>query len=408
MVFNPARPVQVRELLYTPARNRSWSDTFLDGVEGIHGPIAKKIDTTSAKIVSNHKNKYSKYEQKATSDNIMNIKEIYEKLIENGFYDNISIKIRDESKEDDSIIIPTICKNRLSEIKKINQVFGYDIYISPCRIGRNSKYCSQKIDGYSIKVLESTPQCPICYSGKIAKNFPTTRQESIVNNEIISPCFQLNKIIKVKLKENFLLIPNAYPYLECQFLITTSMHRKQMEIFDDKILIDELFKIFLEILLTDDDVIFFNGICGNSLEHFHCQYTTSIFPFLTILDNQFTGVYDTTPFRAYVLVTNSFNDILELTTTIKILNLTFNFITRKSVNQTFLQFIFFIRDCKSEELIPNLNFGATELSGIIVGNNENDIEIFTEENINNYINLTNNISNYEKLPRPKTITKSVG
>ena len=52
----------------------------------------------------------------------MNIKGIYQELINNGFYKNISIKICKEEKNDDSIEIPEKCNDRLSGIEKINVV----------------------------------------------------------------------------------------------------------------------------------------------------------------------------------------------------------------------------------------------------------------------------------------------
>ena len=319
----------------------------------------------------------------------MNIKGIYQELINNGFYKNISIKICKEEKNDDSIEIPEKCNDRLSGIEKINVVEGFDIYISPCRIGRKSKYCSNKIVDCSL-IKDNETNCPICF---------------VINDTIINPCLPLNSKIKVTLNDNFLLLPNAYPYLEHQFLITTNTHYKQMNVFINDVFINELFTIFLQIL-NYDDVLFFNGICGNSLEHFHCQYTTSQFPFLQQLEKTFSGFYNIYPFRAYVLNTSDYTDMLTLINKINDKGLTFNFITRKS-NESTLQIIFFIRNCISDGSTLDLNFGATELSGIIVGTNINDITIFTKENIDNYINLTNNITNYIDLTGGEKIKKNL-
>ena len=50
----------------------------------------------------------------------------------------------------------------------------------------------------------------------------------------------------------------------------------------------------------------------------------------------------------------------------------------------------FIRN--SEKVVPNLNFGSTELAGII-GSNKDDFKN-TKDDIEKYLEETNNISNY--------------
>lgn len=163
-----------------------------------------------------------------------------------------------------------------------------------------------------------------------------------------------------------------------------------MEVINDNIHI--LFQIMLKLLTIDSDVIFFNGICGNSLEHFHFQYTTSVFPFFTFLTKEDSGFYEFSHFRGYVLNTSYYKDILDLIAKIIDNNFTYNFIVRKIDDHT-LQFIFFIRKCVIHN-IPDLNFGATELSGIIVATTSEDLSIFTEDNIIKYINQTNSVDNY--------------
>lgn len=304
----------------------------------------------------------------------IDIKKNYDQLIANGFYENISVKVCDKNQKDDSIIIPDYCESRISGINKISEVAGFELYISPCRIGRKSKYCSKQVLNCGIK--DNPQQCPIC---------------SILNNNTINPCVALNKRIITPLQSIFLLVPNAYPYLDNQFLITTNSHFKQMDVINDNIVV--LFQIFLNLLTTDKDVIFFNGICGNSFEHFHCQYTTSVFPIFTNLTKETSGFYEFLHFRGYIINTSNYIDILGLITKIKDNNFTYNFILRKIDDNT-LQFVFFIRKCIIHD-IPDLNFGATELSGIIVGSTSEDLGPFTEDNIIEYINQTNNKDNYK-------------
>jgi hypothetical protein len=322
-----------------------------------------------------HKRRNSRrnFRKKLGGGNI-DIKKIYDKLIADGFYENISVKVCDENKKDDTITIPDFCESRISGVNKNSVVAGFDLYISPCRIGRKSQYCSKQVINCSIE--DNIQKCPLC---------------SILDNNTINPCVALNAKIITPLQSIFLLVPNAYPYLDNQFLITTKSHFKQMDVINDNI--DILFQIFLNLLTTDKDVIFFNGICGNSLEHFHCQYTTSVFPIFTSLTKENSGFYEFSYFRGYVLNTSNYTDILGLITKIIYSDFTYNFIVRKIDNNT-LQFVFFIRRCIIYN-IPDLNFGATELSGIIVGSTSEDLGVFTEDNIIEYINQTNSKDNYK-------------
>jgi hypothetical protein len=303
----------------------------------------------------------------------IDIKKIYDKLVADGFYENIYLKVCNKIQKDNTITIPDFCESRISGLNKNSVVAGFELYISPCRIGRKSQYCSKQVINCSIE--DNMQKCPLC---------------SILDNNTINPCFALNAKIITPLQTIFLLVPNAYPYLDNQFLITTKTHFKQMDVINDNI--DILFQIFLNLLTIDRDVIFFNGICGNSLEHFHCQYTTSVFPIFTSLTKENSGFYEFSYFRGYVLNTSNYTDILGLITKIIDNDFTYNFIVRKIDDNT-LQFVFFIRKCIVYN-IPDLNFGATELSGIIVGSTSEDLSVFTEDNIMEYINQTNSKDNY--------------
>lgn len=155
----------------------------------------------------------------------IDIKKIYNDLIINEFYNNIYIKVCGLNSNDESITIPNRCENRLSMITKIKNVNKFEIYITPCRIGRKSEYCSKQIIDCEIKNTADNQHCPLCF---------------IIDDKITNPCYPLNKKIKINLTDNFVLLPNAYPYLEYQFLITTKTHYKQIDIFNYNILILEI------------------------------------------------------------------------------------------------------------------------------------------------------------------------
>ena len=325
-----------------------------------------------------YKLKYIKLKRKQKGGNISNlINTIYNNLIYNNFYDNINIQYcKGQIASDPTIDIPTKCKNRFDEIKSYKSINGFNFFVSPCRIGRESKFCSQRVQ--NCLLTKNAISCPIC---------------NISDRTEVNPCRQLNNIIITELDDMFILLPNAYPYLEKQFLITTKNHILQIDLLDNIEILSNLINIFVE-TLDDNSVIFFNGICGNSLEHFHCQYTTSKFPIFDQLQKDFTGFYQNNLFRGYVCIipNKDVKEIFDLIQKIKMHNLTYNFITRK-ISELNLQIIFFIRFCHVNKNVKDLNFGATELSGVIVSNKELS---YSDTDITNYLDSTNRISDYEK------------
>jgi hypothetical protein len=335
-----------------------------------------------------YKQKYLKYKIKylslkqiliGGSSNIkINLDNIYNNLLLNGFYDNIYIKTECSNKtSDNSIEIPSSCKNRISNIEIYKKIGLFNLYKSPCRIGRGSTYCSKNVK--KCKIIDNNEKCPLC---------------NIINSDVVSPCNPLNKIIRKHIDSSFplIIIPNAYPYLEKQFLIVTPSHCKQIDSLKNKINISNLFSIFNTILTIGKDVIFFNGICGNSLEHFHCQYTTTKFPLFEKISETHIGLYND-EFRGYsIIISNNIDLFVECTNIIIENNLTYNFIARKVPNG--LQIVLFIRHCIITSDIKDLNFGATELAGIIVSNEEITID---EEDIKKYIDATNRYIDYKKI-----------
>lgn len=309
----------------------------------------------------------------------IDIEGIYHQLKENGFYENIYVKLPGRDRQDDDTInIPRECTDRESGIEHISTIGDdFEIFKSPCRIGRASKWCSKKIINDTLVEGGISALCPLC---------------SLTDTQITNPCEPLNKYVLKPLEAPFILLPNAYPYLKTQFLITTQSHYMQMGVMGDPSLVSSLFSIFNNILIPGNGYIFFNGICGNSLEHFHCQYTTSDFPIFNGLSQTYNGYYkkENSLLKGYVLLANSPNDVNNVIQYITSQNLTYNFIVRKT-DANLLQFIFFVRHCVICPGIVDLNFGSTELAGVVVVSNTFPN---TLDQIHQYIDATHNDNNY--------------
>ena len=71
----------------------------------------------------------------------------YPDIKDSNFYNKITIKgCNDEIIKDDNIIIPEGCEKRTNNIQKYKKIGQFEIYVSPCRIGRNSNYCKKHIE----------------------------------------------------------------------------------------------------------------------------------------------------------------------------------------------------------------------------------------------------------------------
>lgn len=302
----------------------------------------------------------------------VNFDKLYTELVHSGFYDNIHLKLCNKTKNNNSIKIPNACRNRLNGIKEYKTIAGFEFFVSPCRVGRASKYCLGKINECSIKPTEY--KCPLCYT---------------LDTDIVNPCEPLNKIIRKDITENLAIIPNAYPYLEKQFLITTKKHINQIQALNNFDFLSELYEVILSLLSTNDGVIIFNGVCGNSLEHFHCQYTQTKIPLLEILPIDFNGYFTQEYFRAFSLVAKNSREVSQLISTILENGLTYNFLVRKVQND--LQFIFFIRNCIVPNGVENLNFDAPALGGYVVTTDKLNIDSVILEK---YLDATNREEDY--------------
>ena len=295
---------------------------------------------------------------------MVNIIEWKEKLLEKGFYGIITSRCHTPDKISD-------CKNREDNIE-IGQIEDTEFITitTPCRIGRDINCMIKK----SSDCRSGGIKCPLCYFTQ--KNIDTI-------------CSAIDKIELYDLEHRFIMIPNAFPYLENHFLITVDEHKTQFEILNNSS-IDLLNNIKYLLSNNPNAVIFFNGMCGNSLEHFHCQITTTQFPIFNNLPSN-DGIIDTNGFRGWFINFNytddtKFNDMIK-----KLEHQSYNFII--NLKNNIYNCIFFIRN-NCEKVVPNLNFGSTELAGII-GSNKGDFP--TKDDIEKYLEETNNLSNYNFL-----------
>ena len=146
---------------------------------------------------------------------------------------------------------------------------------------------------------------------------------------------------------------------------------------------------------------FLMEIVGNSLEHFHCQFTTTEFPIFFELPD-FDGVINNKRFRGYyvkVYSSSKFRDLIRILTN---KGISFNFILQKGIYNYF-DIIFFVRNC-NRILTKDLNFGATELAGLINTRNGK----FKAKEIAKYMEETNNIINYNVFNEgDESITRSM-
>jgi hypothetical protein len=314
---------------------------------------------------------------------------VYEQLKAGGFYDNIN-KLSFGSK---TVNLPNInrqvkenrCADRVSNEEHYKTIGDYyKLYISPCRIGREIKNCAKKVVcvGEQCVVKDPETTCPLC---------------GVVKDTGVSPCSQLNKIIRTETgDEELIIIPNAFPYLERHFLITSKNHLKQ-DFINTAANLGRVVGIAERLLTAEAEaeaggVVFFNGYCGNSLEHFHCQYTISKFPIFENITVE-NGLLENPHFRGYVITGAGAELVQRMSGAIsKIVaeGLLYNFIMRR-IGDGRLQAVLFVRSCKLAPGMIDMNFGATELSGVIASAKKLKN---TEEEIMEYVNYTNRVSDY--------------
>ena len=302
---------------------------------------------------------------------MLQLETLKQTLVDEGLYDIITSSCNNNNIDNDKI-----CKNRLDQLKTGNiQDTEFITITTPCRIGRD---INCMIEPYTM-CNSSTISCPLCY---------------FTNTNIKTVCTSIDKIKRYVLDDGFIMIPNAFPYLDNHFLITVQDHKTQFEVVNSSTI--GLLNHINKLLITNPtSVIFFNGMCGNSLEHFHCQITTTDFPIFKYVqsNNGNNGLINKNGFRGWFIIFSyeSREIFYNMITKLKENNSSYNFILKKKDN--FFHCVFFIRkNCDTVE--NNLNFGSTELAGVIGSNKDNFPK---KDDIDKYLTITNNVSNYDFL-----------
>uniref|UniRef100_A0A6C0I574 HIT domain-containing protein n=1 Tax=viral metagenome TaxID=1070528 RepID=A0A6C0I574_9ZZZZ len=294
---------------------------------------------------------------------MLDIKKLKRKLLNKGFYDIITSSCNTNNNNNNI----NLCQNRIDQIKIGNiQDTEFITITTPCRIGRDIN-CMIESD----TMCNSSITCPLCYFTK--KNVETV-------------CTSIDKIKRYNLDDGFIMIPNAFPYLDNHFLITVSTHVTQFDMITNSVI--QLFGNIYKLLLTNPTgVIFFNGMCGNSLEHFHCQITTTEFPIFKYVPSK-NGLINTHGFRGWFITFSYENRNIFYEMIDKLKKTSYNFILK--IHNDKFHCIFFIRN-NCNKVRPNLNFGSTELAGVIGSNKDN---FPNKDVIDTYLDITNNVSNY--------------
>lgn len=287
------------------------------------------------------------------------------------------------------------CRDRRQDnvLYYINE-FGMQFYKTTCRLGRNLTLCNGYVDTKKHTIY--VPRKDLCMLCLTIRNAPN------------SPCMPF-RALKIIASHGFLLFPNAFPYFPMHFLITTIDHTTQ-----DAIATRELLLPFANIIhalcMVENDTIFFNGMCGNSMDHFHAHYVEFPFPIYNQLQEymasgptstatyQSCRIYVLRKFRGWItgllLHCEEIHVIMEcmylfMESIVRIdETITSNFIIHKK--ETFYECILFVR-----RIIPkSLNYGANELGGFVASMYEKRPS--TEE-IASYFDASNRVDDVEEV-----------
>jgi hypothetical protein len=337
-----------------------------------------------------------------------NLKEIllsnFEQMKQNGLFSTITSfelgttpEIQEQIKSLIQNIDWTDCPLRTDNVTEVHKnSFGHEFYATPCRIGRKQEICNFAIKNNELVKSE----CPIC---------------NLLNYKH-SPCLPY-RFISIIFSDGFNIIPNLFPYFTSyQYLITLNYqtesrpHDEQDNIYE-KSTINNLSKLAPKLLVDDDDTLFFNGIVGNSLKHFHIQYVTYHFPIYDFLmkdtskpyaefQNCKIKIFNDNSNRFYFRCAYSIqsSDIKALCVMMFYINsqikdnrLEINFILHKGFEYECVIFPRTRFELSGLSIENDQNFGSTELSGYVSFIPSPTYDYPREAYINLYLSKTNNI-----------------
>ena len=224
------------------------------------------------------------------------------------------------------------CTYRFTNFETLKDGFKYTC--AACRDGRKEQ--GEILNG----------RCPLC---------------NLTDPHLPKP---LTKVQWIDWSNRFVIIPNAYPYMQNHINFISRNHETQDIIRESKTLKD-LFKFYNE-LGKKKWVLFFNHLIGNSLNHFHFHATTNTN--IHLLNQVIEKTKKSVKRVQIVNLTPCFKSIVVLDPTIKIIN---SIIGRIHLNE-FLNicwfdryFIIFLRAFSTVDTIAN-TLGSTELAGFIM------------------------------------------
>lgn len=280
-------------------------------------------------------------------------------------------------------------KKRYDGIKILNKLKNNDIYLVT--------YPSRNVENTLINNIKNKSICPLCISSQ--------------NYKLKYP---YNQIICL-LWRNFIILPNAFPYLNNHLLIQSSRHlnnnigvQEDMHKYSDI-----LYDIISLIKFIKIGTILFNGMIGNSQIHLHTHYTTDILPLQKnikkynhdkeiIVTSNKTKIYiyndNINHCKNFIRMVNNniiiYEDIFKLLVNIDKNSLLYNFIIFIKNNK--INVCIFIREKINKK--KNITISSVSLSGlheIKYNNNIND-HIYNNINLelNNY--CKKNIKNIDK------------
>jgi len=355
-----------------------------------------------------HINKIFKMKKEISYNKLnSNLNEIYKFLLATGFYNIINEYNINFQNLESKPAIPdwNNCSNRMDHLsqyylKNIN--LGIEFFESPCRLGRKIAECSyyNKNRKVSKDILND---CVFCQT---------------LNRKDSSLCYPFRQMKMIYI-DGLIILPNPFPYFKRQFLITADVaeysdHYTQTIFQENFSYFHKILKVSNELCKQKDGMVFFNGLCGNSLKHFHCQFAIHKLPIFSFIDdvgnkenfikiepnvqvlfNNDSNKY----FRGIVFSNLSLEDLGEKVEKyiVELSNLKYlyNFIIRRKRSK--LQMVLFIRNCKTKKGTVDFNFGSTELGGSIVNQIRFDDKLFKEKDIIKYLDETNNVRDIIKV-----------
>jgi len=325
----------------------------------------------------------------------------YDEMKQNGVFNTITVFdlgsnsfMQEEIKSKIKDIDWTDCPQRTNDITLVGiDRFEHELYLTPCRKGRIQNVCNYAIKETGLLYPTNCSLCDLFYNYKY------------------SPCIPFRRI-KIIFSDGFYIIPNLFPYFTSyHYLITLNPSIKQIPHDTQSFIykMNTIKKISIlapKLLINKDDTLFFNGLVGNSKEHFHIQYVSYHFPIYDFLQIDKREPYAQVH-NCNIYIFNSNNKLFRTAFSIQSINVTnlcvilyhminecrlrryeINILIHKNDSLEYECIVFPRSKVEFENKKDDLNFGSTELSGYI----QSESEFSDETLILPYLLNTNNMT----------------